>query len=338
MQDNLIFSLSFILASFLLVLTLTGWVRGVLLKRAVLDIPNDRSSHKSPVPRGGGWALLAVLFPCLVGAALFFDADGRHVGLIVAVFLLVVLSGIDDRRHVSPAMRLCLHVFAAYLGSLSFAPQEMVLGGLVPFWLDRALMIMGWAWFINLYNFMDGIDGITGVETVSIATGVCIVLSAAGIVDPFVGFLTLILTGACLGFLAHNWHPAKIFLGDVGSVPLGYLIGFCLLSLAVKGHLIAALILPLYYLADSGITIIRRALRGEKIWQAHREHFYQKAALGVGSHGRVGVLLILADIGLIAAATLSISMPVAGLCAGVVIVAVLLGKMHKTATQPQVKS
>ncbi|MDR3424238.1 MAG: glycosyltransferase family 4 protein [Alphaproteobacteria bacterium] len=324
---------SFILVGFFFTLALTGWVKNILQNRALLDIPNSRSSHKTPVPRGGGWALVIVLLPALIGAAVWFDSDARHAGLIGAVALLAAISWLDDRGHVSARVRLSMHILAACLGSYSFAPHELLLHGLAPFWLDRALMILGWAWFINLYNFMDGIDGITGSETISIAVGACLVMTAAGINDPFAGFLILILIGACLGFLAHNWHPAKIFLGDVGSVPLGYLTGFCLLSVAVKGHFAAALILPLYYLADSGITLVRRALRGEKIWQAHREHFYQKAALAAGRHDRIVWEIVVADMGLIGAAVLSVSHPWAGLGAGIVIVAVLLGKLHKTAAR-----
>ena len=329
MQDTIFFSFSLIMASFFLVLALTGVIRNILIKRAVMDVPNARSSHQTPVPRGGGWALLIVLLPALVGAALSIDSDVRHAGLIIALFLLAAVSGIDDRKPVNPAMRLSFHILAACLGAFSFAPTDLLLGGAVPFWLDRTLMILGWAWFINLYNFMDGIDGITGVETISVATGLCIVTAALGISDPFVSFITLILTGVCLGFLAHNWYPAKIFLGDVGSIPLGYLTGFCLLSLIVKGHWGAALILPLYYLADSSITLARRAWRREKIWQAHREHFYQKAALVVGAHSKVVTFVIIANIGLIAAATLSVSRPWAGLGVGILIVAILLGKMHR---------
>ena len=334
----LLSSLLYILISFLLALGLTEVVKRLLLQRAMLDIPNDRSSHKIPVPRGGGWAVLAVLVPALVGAAIFIDRDARHLYLIAAVCLLACISWIDDRKGVSARMRLSLHILAACLGSLSFSPQETLFNGIIPYGLDRAVMIVGWAWFINLYNFMDGIDGITGVETISIATGLCLVMSVAGINNMFVEYLTLILTGVCLGFLAHNWHPAKIFLGDVGSVPLGYLAGFGLLSLAVQGHLIAALLLPLYYLADSGITISKRALRGEKIWQAHRQHFYQKAALGAGKHGKVVVWIATANGGLIAAAMLSLSHPWAGLGFGILIVAVLLGKMHITSSNQQIKS
>jgi UDP-N-acetylmuramyl pentapeptide phosphotransferase/UDP-N-acetylglucosamine-1-phosphate transferase len=198
-------------------------------------------------------------------------------------------------------------------------------------------MILGWVWFTNLYNFMDGIDGITGVETILIGCGLCLVQTAASIEDPFVSFLMLCISGACLGFLTQNWHPARIFLGDVGSIPLGYLVGFCLLSLAVKGYLAAALILPLYYLADSGITITRRALRGEKIWLAHREHFYQKAALNSGRHDEVVILIALGNIGLIVAAALSIMNAIEGLMLGILIVAILLGKLHKIASKREVR-
>ena len=121
-------------------------------------------------------------------------------------------------------------------------------------------------------------------------------------------------------------------------MPLGYLIGFCLLSLAVQGHLIAALVLPLYYLADSGITITKRALRGEKIWQAHREHFYQKASQGAGRHDRVVIWIIAGNTGLIAAAILSVLHPWAGLATGIGVVAILLGKMHITGSKFRTES
>jgi UDP-N-acetylmuramyl pentapeptide phosphotransferase/UDP-N-acetylglucosamine-1-phosphate transferase len=196
----------------------------------------------------------------------------------------------------------------------------------LPFWLDRTIMIIGWAWFINLYNFMDGIDGITGVESISISAGVCFTFSIAGISNPFAGGLSTLIIGACLGFLALNWHPAKIFLGDVGSIPLGYLCGFLLLTLAVKGQLIPALIIPAYYLADSGITLMRRAARGEKVWQAHREHFYQIAAQRLGRHDRVVWRIIATNIGLIGAAAIAVNQPLTGILAGGIIVAISLRK------------
>ncbi|MDR3448384.1 MAG: glycosyltransferase family 4 protein [Alphaproteobacteria bacterium] len=330
MDNDLSFSLGVILATFALSLGLTGIAKKILARRALLDIPNERSSHQVPVPRGGGWAVVMILLPALAWAAFSVEDGLRYGGLLLGIVLLAAISWADDRYGVPARSRLSLHILAACLGVLAFSPQETLFGGAVPFWLDRTLMIVGWAWFINLYNFMDGIDGITGTETICIATGLCLVMGLAGIDDPFVSFATLALTGTCLGFLAYNWHPAKIFLGDIGSVPLGYITGFCLLTLAVDGHLAAAAILPLYYLADSGITITRRALKREKIWEAHRQHFYQHAARGMG-HARTVLWIAAANAGLIGAALLAVSHVEAGLALAVVLVAVLLGKLHKTA-------
>ena len=282
-----------------------------------------------PVPRGGGWALLIVLIPGLIAAGWKHHSLLAHAGLVIGVLLLAAISWFDDRKGVSARARLSLHLLAACLGSFCFPMHATLFGGAVPFFIDRAVMIVGWAWFINLYNFMDGIDGITGIETISLATGTCLVMAAIGLNDPFLSTTTLLLTGTALGFLALNWHPARIFLGDVGSIPLGYLTGFCLLSLAVQGHLVAALILPLYYLADSGITIARRALRGEKIWQAHRQHFYQRAALHTGKHDIVVLFIAVANVALIGAALLAVVYPAMGLLLAILIVALLLRNMLK---------
>jgi UDP-N-acetylmuramyl pentapeptide phosphotransferase/UDP-N-acetylglucosamine-1-phosphate transferase len=316
--------ITIIIGSFIASLLLTIVVRKILLSRNLLDIPNERSSHIQPIPRGGGWALLIILIPSIIVTCISSNNLSTHAGLIVGVLLLALISWFDDKKGVSARARLSLHLLAASLGTLCFPHDATLFGGAIPFQLDRAVMIIGWAWFINLYNFMDGIDGITSVETISIATGVCLLLTATGTNDPFVSTLTLLLTGSCLGFLALNWHPAKIFLGDIGSVPLGYLTGFCLLSLAVNGHLISALILPLYYLTDSGITITKRALRGEKIWQAHRQHFYQRAALGLGRHDKVVWRIMAANIGLISASVLALSYPLVGLALAVLMVATVL--------------
>jgi UDP-N-acetylmuramyl pentapeptide phosphotransferase/UDP-N-acetylglucosamine-1-phosphate transferase len=329
-QDSIIF------LAFGLAMILTGFVRQQLVKRAMLDHPNERSSHTIPVPRGGGWALLGVLIPGMVITTIFQHNLIDHAGLIAGTLILAVISWLDDRRGIAAPKRLSFHILAACLGSLAFTAQQTLFGGLLPFWFDRVIMIVGWAWFMNLYNFMDGIDGITGVETISIASGLCLAMTAAGMNDPFIEILTLLLTGSCLGFLTYNWHPAKLFLGDIGSVPLGYLTGFGLVSLAVRGHLIAALILPLYYLADTGITITKRALRGEKIWQAHRQHFYQRASLAFGRHDAVVYRIILANIALIACALLSLTRPWTGLILSFAVTGLLLWALQKTAQRTDI--
>jgi UDP-N-acetylmuramyl pentapeptide phosphotransferase/UDP-N-acetylglucosamine-1-phosphate transferase len=173
---------------------------------------------------------------------------------------------------------------------------------------------------------MDGIDGISGVETATIGAGIAAVSGMAGLeglIPPAAA-----LAGAGLGFLAWNWHPAKVFLGDVGSVPLGFLLGGMLLHLAMDGQLAAALLLPLYYVADATITISRRALKGEKVWQAHRQHFYQRAVQGGRRHDQVALLVLAGGVALIATALLAAAgNPAGGLVMGAAAVALLLHVM-----------
>lgn len=330
MNEKLFVSFGIVGACFLLTLFLTGYLRKILVKHAILDHPNDRSSHKVATPRGGGWALLLVIIPAMILCAILDDSVTAYSGLIAGLGVLVLVSWIDDRKTVPPILRLSIHLLAAFLGSLCLREDQLLFSGHLPFWLDRLITIVGWAWFINLYNFMDGIDGITSVETVSIATGACVIMVAIGAINPFLKTLTLILTGTSLGFLSFNWHPAKIFLGDVGSVPLGFLTGFLLLMPALQGFWAPALIIPLYYLADSGITLVYRAIRGKKIWQAHREHFYQQATQKIRRHDKIVLNIIFINTALLGAAIFSVTHPGAGFALAAAIVANLLEWMHKT--------
>lgn len=353
----------------------TETVRRNLLKRAILDIPNERSMHKTPVPRGGGMAvMLVILFGLLfyallhfAGLTFFFNTASGFSGgaghppsfiayclsslkqvlgplplLALSTLLLMSISWLDDRKHVRASLRLALHLVAAFIGTLALDDRALLLGGWAPFWLDRALMVLSWAWFMNLTNFMDGIDGLTGIETLCVTTGATLIPLMVGLLTwglPVGGFgqniqvaLTLgaLMVGATGGFLIHNWHPAKIFLGDVGSVPLGFLMGYLLLNLIALGFPEAALILPLYYLADSGFTLTRRAIKGEKIWQPHRQHFYQKAAAGQGRHDTIVLWVFEVNLLLLLLSGLSVFYPLESLVAAFVVVALLLAKMHKS--------
>jgi UDP-N-acetylmuramyl pentapeptide phosphotransferase/UDP-N-acetylglucosamine-1-phosphate transferase len=156
-----------------------------------------------------------------------------------------------------------------------------------------------WIWWINLFNFMDGIDGLAGSEAAAIGAGLLLFGSVGAGADPALQALVAAVTGAAIGFLVWNWSPARVFLGDVGSVPLGYVLGFLLLGWAVHGYWKIALVLPLYFLADATITLARRLLRGERIWQAHREHFYQLAVRRGLSHAAVIKRVIAANLVLI---------------------------------------
>jgi UDP-N-acetylmuramyl pentapeptide phosphotransferase/UDP-N-acetylglucosamine-1-phosphate transferase len=155
-------------------------------------------------------------------------------------------------------------------------PTELQIFPHVPWAIERAGLFLAAVWFVNLVNFMDGIDWMIVAEAVPV-TGAILVLGLAGVVAPLPALLAAALLGAIVGFAPFNKPVAQIFLGDVGSLPIGLLLGWLLLQLAAMGHLAAALILPLYYVADATITLLRRIARGEVISQAHRTHFYQRA-------------------------------------------------------------
>ena len=260
--------------SLLAVRLVLGWLR----KKQIMDLPNERSSHSLATPRGGGLAVTPV---CLLGwatlTAFGYALPASGLPLLGAIALLA-LSWADDRKGLPAGRRLAVHIGACALGLLALPTDALIFQGIMPFWLDRTVALLGYIWFVNLFNFMDGIDGITGTETAVIAAGLALIAGLDG--RPEAMAQPTVLFAAAMGFLFWNWHPAKLFLGDSGSVPLGYLLGWLLLDLAGHGHLAAALILPLYYLADATITLLRRLARGEKVWQAHREHFYQKALGG----------------------------------------------------------
>ena len=183
---------------------------------------------------------------------------------------------------------------------------------------------------INLFNFMDGIDGLAGSEAVAIAVGYCLIVAVAGLDTPLAQ-LALIAAGACAGYLVWNWHPAKVFMGDTGSIPLGFLLGWLMIDLACRGHWPAALILPLYFGADATLTLVRRLRRGEKPWQPHREHVYQRAVLGGAKPPAVVWRVNAANALLVILAVLSTRFPAWSLVAAVAVVGGLLMHLERLA-------
>jgi len=291
-------------------------------------VPGERSSHTRPTPRGGGLALIPIVllgFAALImSGAVAADPAGWIV--IAAMAVLALVSWIDDRQGLNPLTRLIAQLGWVIVGLITLPPPGLVFQGVLPHWLDWALAAALWLWFINAFNFMDGIDGIAGAETAAIGVGLALLTLAMPGLYSF-GALGLLLVGAVIGFLVWNWQPARIFLGDVGSVPLGYLLGWLLLGIATQGAWAAALILPAYYLGDATLTLLLRLRRGEKIWQAHREHFYQRAVRGGMSHRSVVIWVSLINVGLIGLAFVSLgnlTASLAALGAAVLIVAVLL--------------
>jgi UDP-N-acetylmuramyl pentapeptide phosphotransferase/UDP-N-acetylglucosamine-1-phosphate transferase len=319
------------LAVFIATWWLTGRVRAWLARRAILDRPVARSAHRAPVPRGGGLALVPVIIAAWLGLALLGRTTPANAGIALLAGGLSIVSWLDDLRSLPAWLRLAAHLMAAAIG-LAFLPGAgAVFQGLLPPLLDRMATALLWVWFVNLFNFMDGIDGISGVETASVGIGVALVVLGGSDDPDGSAVLALTLAAGMLAFLCWNWHPAQLFLGDVGSVPLGYLLGWLLLGLAGKGLWAPALILPLYYLADATITLARRALRRERVWEAHRQHFYQRALGADGNHAAVARLVLAADALLVVLALLALARPRLALGLAGLVVATLLVTMARRA-------
>jgi UDP-N-acetylmuramyl pentapeptide phosphotransferase/UDP-N-acetylglucosamine-1-phosphate transferase len=284
----------------------TRLVLWLLRHRSILDLPNERSSHRVATPRGGGLAVVAVLIVAWLAIGFAGTPDQTLTSLILcgAALGLGVVSWIDDLKGLAVAWRLVAQSGAVAIAVMALPGDGPYWSGLLPAGLDAVAAGLLWLWFINLFNFMDGIDGLAGAETVSLGAGVAVVAVAAGMGDA-TALYGLTALAAALGFLKWNWHPARIFLGDVGSVPLGFLLGWLLLDLSARGYWASALILSLYYLADASITLVRRGVRGAAVWRAHREHFYQRAVDQGRRHDAVVGAVICANLGFIVLAVLA---------------------------------
>jgi UDP-N-acetylmuramyl pentapeptide phosphotransferase/UDP-N-acetylglucosamine-1-phosphate transferase len=307
----------------------------LLLKPALahyaLARPNARSSHKIPTPQGGGIAVVAATFLGVVaGAALAAIAPDPLLALwplAVAVVLLAGVGACDDIFHMPVGPRLVLQFVAVGL-VLAALPHDARIIPQLPWWLERAGLLIGGVYVVNLVNFMDGIDWMTVAEVVPVTAGLCAVFWL-GALPLRESIIAAALLGAVAGFAPFNRPVAKLFLGDVGSLPIGLLLFWLLLRLATQGHLAAALLLPLYYLADATVTLGRRLAQGENVLQAHRSHFYQRAVDLGFSVGEVVCRVFLANLMLaaLAVATVSVSSAwarVAALAIGVAVVAWLL--------------
>lgn len=311
----------------------TLWLSGIVLRwlqrRAILDHPVERSSHSVAVPRGGGLALVPLVLLAWFILTIVGEAPPGTLLIVAVAAALALISWRDDVGGLGAAWRFAAHVAAAMLGALALPDAAPVFQGLLPPLLDRLAAVLLWVWFINLYNFMDGIDGITSTETICLGIGAALVTQLTGVANDHTTALSLALAAGAAGFLCWNWPPARIFLGDVGSVPLGYIIGWLLLTMAAKGSWAPALILPLYYLADATLTLLMRIARGERVWQAHHQHFYQRALAADGNHGAVLRLIIEGNVVLLALAVLAVWWPRTGLLLSVLATITLLTQLAR---------
>ncbi len=248
-----------------------------LLVQHLMAHPNARSSHKTPTPQGAGLAVMLAVFAGVALAALTAPPLGSPclVPVLVIACGLTLLGALDDWLTLPVSWRFAGQTLATVALVLSLPRGFQILPDLMPLALERALIALGIVWFINAVNFLDGLDWMTVVQVAPVAFGIAL-LNALGAVPATIGVLALALLGAMLGFAIFNKHPAQIFLGDAGSLPIGLCLAFMLIFVA-EAHLAAALLLALYTLADSTLTLFRRMRAKEPILSAHRTHFYQRA-------------------------------------------------------------
>jgi Fuc2NAc and GlcNAc transferase len=280
---------------------LTWWVRRVALHKGIIDRPNARSSHSMPVPRGGGLAIVVLTSLAIAAAAATGAVDNALALALLAGGIPIAWIGFkDDRRPVPVAARLSIHATSAIW-------VMYILGGLPAMQVGDRIVDLGLAgdvlgviaivWAVNLFNFMDGIDGIAASEAIFIALsgGALCVLGTAPMSVPIAGAA---LAATSAGFLLWNWPPAKIFMGDVGSGYLGYVIAVLALA-AAREHpaaIFAWLILGAVFFVDATVTLVRRLIRGKRAYEAHCSHAYQILARRWGSHRRVTLTVLLVNL------------------------------------------
>jgi UDP-N-acetylmuramyl pentapeptide phosphotransferase/UDP-N-acetylglucosamine-1-phosphate transferase len=331
--------LAIVVASAGLTALLIVWLQPWLVRYAMAR-PNARSSHTTPTPQGGGIAVVAAFI--VIAAASLFVAGTAPAPIVpgvavvfAAVVVIALLGAVDDIRSVDVMPRLLIQTLAvaAVIGVL---PADFQMTPFLPWWIERVLLVLGGLWFVNLVNFMDGLDWMTVAEFVPL-TGGLVLLGAMGALPSYAVICALALLGALIGFAPFNRPVARLFLGDVGSLPIGLVVGWLLALLADKGHLAAAILLPLYYLMDATITLFSRLMRGERVWHAHRSHFYQRAT-GNGFTVRQIIAHVFAiNIVLVALAALCVRIntpvaEIAALAAGAAMVGALLMRFSRRRT------
>ena len=280
---------------------ITAGVRMVLVRHGVMDLPNSRSSHAVPVPRGGGVAIVVVFLSAVVWILLRHGIPARLAWSLVGGGLAISIVGfLDDRFRLPPWPRLAVQSLAAawVLWSLGETqPSQFGNSDFLWSWASRTAEFAGLVWLTNLFNFMDGIDGLAGMEAVCVSIFGGILLSHDGL--PSYSQLSWLLAAASLGFLLWNWPPAKIFMGDVGSGFLGFTLGTLALfsSNSSPGLIWPWLILLAAFFVDATVTLLRRMFSRARWYEAHRSHAYQHAAQAWASHTKVTLAVAAINIG-----------------------------------------
>lgn len=281
-------------AAFVSSFLLTGLYRQIALRKLLLDIPNERSSHRAPTPRGGGIAIVMVYLFSLILLYQHLELSVTQLlGFVIPGCLLAVVSYIDDMGHVKPLWRMTIQIGAASLGIYCLGGIPNTVASYLPLPLQSVILVAAillLVWIINLYNFMDGIDGIASLEAIAVCSGLSLLLwLSSPASNHFI--MPLILVVAVAGFCCWNFPKAKIFMGDIGSCFIGLQLGLFAIYYA---HLDinffwCVIILLGTFISDATVTLVRRFLRGQKIYLAHREHAYQHLAIKLGNHVSISI-------------------------------------------------
>lgn len=315
MFDLRLLGVAALVLSYLGVAALRVWAE----RRQILDIPNERSSHTRPTPRGGGLIIALVSTVGLV-LAWFVDPDWSPAALLAylgGAWLIASVSWLDDLRSLPNRVRFAAHAGGAILALLAFDHWRIVSVPLVgAFDLGWLGLLITFIWIVgltNAYNFMDGIDGIAGAQAVVAGIGWAVLGGLSG--QPLVGILGLLLAAGSLGFLGHNWPPARIFMGDVGSAFLGYSFAVLPLIAAQQNPRLAVVgvLLVWPFVFDAAFTFMRRLRNHENVFVAHRSHLYQRLVIAGCSHRTVTLLYIgLAAAGVLLALFWTLDVPGSG--------------------------
>jgi Fuc2NAc and GlcNAc transferase len=289
-----------LIITFLCSFVLTGIYRRYALAKNILDVPNHRSAHCIPTPRGGGLAfVMVVLIATPVLWYLGFESGTLGTVLCLAGLFITALGFLDDRGHLSTPSRLIGHVIASafVLYGLGGMPPVAVLGWILPMgWLLNGFAMIYLVWLLNLYNFMDGINGLAAIEAISVCFSGAFIYGFHG--DHMLLGLPLVVLTAVAGFLWWNFPSARLFMGDTGSTFLGLVFGLLSIQAAwVKPHFFWVwLILLGVFIVDATVTLLCRLCLGVKVYQAHCDHAYQHAAQRCGSHALITLSVLMINL------------------------------------------
>lgn len=302
----------------------------VMPRFGIIDVPSARRAHAKPTPRGGGLSFVIIFSLALPVFEYFLKGSCFWSTQLLQVLLpLSIISFLDDVSHVMIPIRLLVHAICACFAVMYLVHPNNILHYEIPDWLDLVIGTFALITFLNVYNFLDGIDGITVSESIHLSITILLLCILRYDIIPNVDFImaiAIIVFGWSVGFIFFNWQPAKIFLGDVGSVSLGFLLGICLLMVASASArlFMSCVIASLYYIADGGMTILIRLVKGERIWEPHLKHFFQKAVRRGKSHQYVVVSITRCNILLMLFALNALYYPVVSVVCAILVVMITI--------------